>query len=81
MDAEGARFHLPAYMIAELNCEYGYGFALSLTYVAEGSEQKYRLLSPEQRAVVRSFLQHMLKDRDGRMMRAEIQRALDEYWL
>ncbi len=81
LDAAGARFHLPAYMICELNGEYGYGFAFSLTHVSGGSEQKYSLLTPDQRAVVRQFLQHMLKDRDSKIMRPEIERALKEYWL
>jgi hypothetical protein len=80
-DAEGMRFHLPAYLICELNHEYGFALATSLSMLYEGGQEKYSLLSPEQRDVVRKFLLHMLHDRDHRLDRPHIERALNEYWV
>ena len=79
-DAEGMRFHLPRYLIAELRGEYGFGmnFCLSHSYLA--SPEKFDLLNSQQRIVVRQFLLHKLHDPDDALDRPHIVRALDDYW-
>lgn len=79
-DAEGMRFHLPAYLIADLRGEYGFGMAFCLAHLSDHSIGKFVLLSPEQRAAVRLFLLHILEDRDHKLDRPHIQLALAEYW-
>jgi hypothetical protein len=78
-DAEGMRFHLPAYLIADLRGDYGFGMAFCLTQISD-YDRYFRLLSHTQRKAVRSFLLHILDDRDYEFDRPHILRALDEYW-
>lgn len=78
-DAEGMRFHLPAYLIADLRGEYGFGMAFCLTQTSD-YDRYFRLLSGAQRGAVRAFLLHILDDRDYEFDRPHILRALDEYW-
>jgi len=79
-DAEGMRFHLPAYLISSLRGEYSFGMAhcLACTYVT--SPDKFRLLNTEQRRAVRLFLLHILNDREYKFDRHDIERSLNEYW-
>lgn len=79
-DAEGMRFHLPAYLTADLHGEYGFGMAFCLAYLSDHSIGKFALLSPPQRAAVRLFLLHILDDRDHKLDQPHIERALAEYW-
>jgi hypothetical protein len=51
-DDEGMRFHLPAYLIADLNGEYRFGMAFALTQSSEIDEQ-FWLLNQDQREAVR----------------------------
>lgn len=78
-DAEGMRFHLPAYLVADLRGDYGFGMAFCLTQISD-YDRYFRLLSDAQRKAVRSFLLHILDDRDYEFDRPHILRALDEYW-
>jgi hypothetical protein len=79
-DAAGMRFHLPAYMIAELRGEYGFGMAFSLTQVGD-FERYYSALNSQQRHAVRQFLLFLLNDPDYDFDRAHIERALNDYWV
>ena len=78
-DAEGMRFHLPAYLLADLRGDYGFGmsFCLTQTHDFEGS---FGLLNKPQRRAVRVFLQHILNDPHYESDRPHILRALDEFW-
>lgn len=78
-DAKGMRFHLPAYLLADLRGDDGSGLAFRLTNLSSQLNQ-FALLSPVQRAAVRSFLLHILDDRDYKFYRSDIERALAEYW-
>lgn len=80
-DAEGMRFHLPAYLIADLRGEYNFGMAFNLTHLSDHCLTQFELLNPEQRQCVRAFLIHILDDPDYEFEREDIQRALDSYWL
>jgi hypothetical protein len=79
-DPEGMRFHLPAYMTAELRGEYGFGLAFSLTQVGDYGCY-YSALDPIQRQAVRRFLLFLLDDPEYEFDRPHIERALEDYWI
>ena len=79
-DAEGMRFHLPAYMIAELLGEYHFGMSFSLTYRGSHTDAQFSLLSQSQRTVVREFLELLYDDPEYEFDRAEIERSLRGRW-
>jgi hypothetical protein len=79
-DAEGMRFHLPAFLLADLRGEFHFGMAFCLTQIGD-YERYFSLLSVAQRMAVRAFLLHILDESDYRFDRPHILRALDEYWL
>ena len=79
-DAEGMRFHLPAYLIADLHGTYEFGMAFCLTQSHDYSRY-FELLSDAQREVVREFLLHISKEADYEWDRPQILRALHEYWI
>lgn len=78
-DAEGMRFHLPAYLLADLRGDYGFGMAFCLTQTSD-YDYYFRLLSAAQRRAVRAFLLHILDDPDYACDRRHILHALDGYW-
>ena len=78
-DAEGMRFHLPAYLLADLRDDYGFGMAFCLTQTSD-YDRYFRLLSGAQRRAVRAFLLHILDEPDYQFDRPHILRALDDYW-
>ena len=80
MDAEGFRFHLPAWMLAELRDEGIVGLISSLCRIAPHAEHKFALLSPEQRSVVREFLEFMRDDPDYTRDQREIDAAIEHIW-
>ncbi len=80
-DAEGMRFHLPAYLIAELKDEYGFGLDSCLANLSEHSISRFALLSDTQRKAVRAFLLHIAEEPDFESSRPKILRALGEYWI
>jgi hypothetical protein len=80
-DAEGMRFHLPAFLIADLRGDYRMGMAFRLTHSWENFEMQFSLLSSNQRRAVRSYLLHIVDDPDYQFDRPSILRALDDYWI
>ncbi|MFL6581346.1 MAG: DUF6714 family protein [Burkholderiales bacterium] len=79
-DAAGMRFHLPAFLIAELNGTYHQDMSLQLAYLNDYTIAQYGLLSPAQRAAIRAYLEYILCDPRYAFSHAQIKRALDEYW-
>lgn len=79
-DAEGMRFHLPAYLLADLRGEYGFGMAFCLTHLSDHTLNQFVLLSSKQRAAIRAFLLHIGDDPDYEFDRPHIVRALNECW-
>jgi hypothetical protein len=56
-DAEGMRFHLPAYLLADLGgTTRTADVTFHLTYTGHGAPEKFLLLSGPQREAVRQFL-------------------------
>ena len=77
-DAGGMRFHLPAYLIAELRGEYE---CVSVVYhLTSGFPEKFRLLSEAQRTAVRAFLRHVFDDPAYESDWPDIWEALNGFW-
>lgn len=79
-DAEGMRFYLPAFLLADLKGLYNYGMAFCLTELGGHHRRQFMLLSPAQRDAVRAFLLYIYADPDYQFDRPRIRRALNTYW-
>src|SRR4029434_9253486 len=71
-DAEGMRFHLPAYLIAELRGDYDCCMTFCLTRICDHRVNQFALLSPAQRAAVKPFLLHILDDPDEEFHHSDV---------
>ena len=80
MDAEGFRFHLPAFLIAELRGNDRCSTVFNLTRISDPLENQFRLLTKEQCLAVRWFLFHLLAKDEYEFDRSDILRALDTIW-
>ncbi|HLH53838.1 MAG TPA: DUF6714 family protein [Verrucomicrobiae bacterium] len=80
-DAEGMRFHLPAFLLAELNGDLAVSVVYHLSEVPAYSENQLVALSVEQRKAVRKFLLLVRDMPDYEFERPHIERALLDYWL
>ncbi len=80
-DADGMRFHLPAYLIADLECSLQTADILfHLVSVKHGAASRFDTLSPAQREAVREFLLLRLSDSHREFERPMIEAALRDYW-
>lgn len=87
-DAEGVRFHLPAFLIAELNGDdlanrgsYCFDMVSRLTNITDWQENKFSLLSKQQRDAVREFLNCAIEDEESQHHLTSIIKVLLEgYW-
>jgi hypothetical protein len=80
-DAEGMRFHLPAFLIAELNDRLDRTpFIFHLTNLSDYSKSQLSMLSAAQREAVREFLLFRHADPEHEYDWPEIQKALATYW-
>lgn len=92
-DAAGMRFHLPAFLLAELNNPYGnYNFdcIFHLTKAVDRDSEstlreyvkvQFSLFSKPQRNAVRLFLLHILNTQEYEFNQSDIRHALDTYWV
>lgn len=76
---EGMRFHLPTYMLADLNGDYGFGLAYTLAMNTQLEEQ-FRLLNNKQRAAMRGYLKFIENEPEYEYEREHITNALTNYW-
>jgi hypothetical protein len=79
-DALGMRFHLPAFIIADLRGEYYMGMAFTLTHIDDYNRKKFQLFSPVQRQVVREYLHFLREDPDLEFYHPNIDHALADFW-
>ncbi len=90
-DATGMRFHLPAFIVSEIN-HPGMSNANVVFYLVSPVDdkaphlqqylkEKYLLLNQKQRQAIRLFLQYCLGVLDYECDVPLIKKALDEYWL
>lgn len=75
LDAEGMRFHLPAYMIADLDGDYRHN---SHPICADAGE-KFSLLTPLQRNAVEMYLRAISEKENLPSYQDDIERALEEW--
>ncbi|MGV1987098.1 DUF6714 family protein [Agrobacterium sp. 22-221-1] len=75
LDAEGMRFHLPAYMIADLDGDYRHEFAPYL----RGCHETFSLLTPLQRNAVEMYLRAISEKENLPSYQDDIERALEEW--
>lgn len=82
MDAEGMRFHVPAFMVAELEGKHGLG-GIASHFTDPNNEygrEQFALFSPQQCSVVRNYLLMIVYTTKHASDRADIEKALREYW-
>jgi hypothetical protein len=79
-DAEGMRFHLPRFLVADLRGEYSFGLSFTLTNLSDYTRAQLAALSAEQRRSVRMYLLHLLDDPDEAFDRERIEEALRSFW-
>ena len=79
-DPEGMRFHLPAFMIAEVEGKADVGCVFHLTHLDDYARSKFTALSREQTKAVREFLLFLRDSPDYRFDHPQIDRALSDYW-
>jgi hypothetical protein len=80
-DADGMRFHLPAYLVADLECRLQTADVLfHLIYPANGAASRFDTLSSAQRKAVREFLLLRLSDPHRASEHPMIEEALRNYW-
>ncbi|GAC1353099.1 MAG: hypothetical protein NVSMB1_22880 [Polyangiales bacterium] len=78
-DAEGMRFHLPAYLIADLRGDYRHDVVFTLCQAAVRAE-RFSLLTGAQRVAVRRYLEFVAKESDHDFDRLDIEQCLAGYW-
>jgi hypothetical protein len=79
-DAKGMKFHLPAFMIADIRGEYRFGMIFVLTGLSDYSKSQFALLTPKQREVVKLFLDYLLDDPNYEFEKPAIKLAIENYW-
>jgi hypothetical protein len=79
-DAESMRFHLPAFLVAELNGELGVDPVFHLTQLDDYKKSKLVLLSQAQREAVRQFLLFIRDEPRYAFYRPDVEWALANYW-
>jgi hypothetical protein len=79
-DAQGMRFHLPAYLIAHLEGLLTQDIIFHLVCFNYGMESRFTELNDLQRTAVREFLLLMLSDPYREFDRPMIENALAVYW-
>ncbi len=77
-DAEGMRFHLPAFMICDLKNEYNFDFCFSLTQINDYQMTQFSNLNKKQRQAVRHYLRYVMEI--DAFSREDIEKDLKRYW-
>jgi hypothetical protein len=79
-DAEGMRFHLPAFLIAEIEGTIKQDILFHLTCFQYGASARFEVLSDVQRSAVRELLSLRLADAHHEFIHPMIASALSEFW-
>jgi hypothetical protein len=81
-DPAGMRFHLPAYLVADLEGKLKIADILfHLVYTAHDAQSRFDALSPVQREAARAFLLLSLADPNREVVHPAIEAALQDYWI
>ncbi|HBY85596.1 MAG TPA: hypothetical protein DEO86_06950 [Colwellia sp.] len=79
-DAQGMLFHIPAFILAELNGKLNIGPILPLTSLAISNPDIFKLLNVNQKRCVVMFLEWCAAQHEYDFDKSDIERALHEYW-
>ena len=80
-DAEGMRFHLPAYLVADLaGALLTADIIFNLVSVGDGVESRFDNLTVPQRNAVREYLLLRLGEGNREFDRSTIEAALSDFW-
>lgn len=74
------RFHLPAFIILELNHECNEGVIFHLVFQYKFNREKYNILNLEQKRAVATFLEWCFMQPNYEFDKPHIQRAIEEFW-
>jgi hypothetical protein len=81
-DADGMRFHLPAYLVADLeNRLQSADVVFHLVSVTHHGREQFKTMSHAQREAVRAFLLLRLSDAHREFEHPMIEAALRDYWI
>ncbi|MBX2868390.1 MAG: hypothetical protein KTR18_06920 [Acidiferrobacterales bacterium] len=80
-DADGMRFHLPAFMLSEEFRENMDGLLFHLTHLNDYVRSMYTSLSISQRAAVRKYLLWCQNQEEYEFEKDMIEKSLNEYWI
>lgn len=74
------RFHLPAFLIADIKEELEFHFIFHLTELTDYGKSQLSLLSSDQRAVIRRYLLWLKNKPDYWVDQERVERSLETYW-
>ena len=78
-DADGMRFHLPAYIVASIDNQVDDPI-FSLTHLSDYSKSQLTTLNQVQRRAIAAYLKWCLEKEEYEFDHPTIRRALIEYW-
>lgn len=79
-DPKGMRFHLPAFIVAELEGTVNMHTEFHLVHLDDFARSKLVLLTPTQKEAIESCLWAMLDDQRFALEHENIARAIEDYW-
>lgn len=82
-DPKGMRFHLPAYLIADLTGKLEQGIFFHLTYTGDNARSAFSAFTADQRHAVHQFLLvHLatLDEPNYEFQHSSVEQAIAEYW-
>lgn len=79
-DPEGMRFHLPAFLIGDLDGTFDFGVVFRLTYTSAQSKSDFSLFTATQRMAIREYLMLRLADPQYDFEHDLIERSLARDW-
>lgn len=82
-DQQGMRFHLPAFLIADLHNNFHQDVVFHLTYAEEEALSRFSLLNAAQRAAVCAYLRYHVANSPEPLREFEgplIAQAISDYW-
>jgi len=79
-DAAGMRFHLPAYLLAEIDGDYKFDLAMDFIDMSDHTMKQFSLLTAQQKGAVADYLR-FIQDQPGHWLDVhKIDFALECFW-
>lgn len=79
-DAAGMRFHLPAYLLAEIDGDFKFDLAMDFIDMSDHKMQQYSLFTSQQKGVIADYLRS-IQDQPGHWLDVhKIDFALECFW-